>query len=215
MDRLLGTTPERARKINKIVVFVVLLALLIGMMFLSWIESPAPAPVIIGRSIPVMLIFFIMILITAASAGKGIRIGTGAFMLVSSPLMLLVFSMPFWGVSYAFIGVIIIVDLIVSVAGCKSLMEMNANETFLSIFMVFSAACTGGFLFELSNETILEIWDIIDMNVYYPMIEVLGVNLMVVFTWGIIGLFLLELSMMVLVLLRTWLHGKEKACSFR
>ncbi len=203
------------KTVNKIAGASLIGGLLVVIMLLSWIASPDPFPELMMRSLIFIYLFLHLIMITLAGANLHVRyisalltIPFGIMELVISDDIVVVVS----GLALLFIGLIILCDALISTQGCASPMELNANDSFITFMLLFVAAFAVGFFFEWLNETLLHIWSLDHMDDFYPMIELAGVNLVVVFIWTIIGILLYEFMLLVTIVTRKSRHGQELAC---
>jgi hypothetical protein len=197
---------------NKIIASLLLSGLVVVIMFVSWIALPRPFVDLVVSSIPIMLMIGILIFITVTGATLHSRIGASAVLLGLSPVLAFIFSMNEWSIGFLLVGMSVLFDVFITVVGCKSPMEQNATGTFATYAILFATAFAIGFFFEILNETVLHIWDVTSMDDFYPMIEIINVNLIVVFTWTIVGIVLFEAMLLVFIVSKRVLRGKENAC---
>jgi hypothetical protein len=197
---------------NKIIASALLLGGMVITIVMSWIASPDPFFDVIVRSIPVVLMFTVLVIVTFNGASTPSRVLTSLFFLVSSAFFVFFSSEPEWSVPYIIIGLMIIVDISITMTGCKSPMVSNANDNFLVIVSLFLAGFFIGLFFEFLNDTILHLWILNPMS-FYPMVEMFGVNAMVMITWAFVGILLYEFSLLIGIVIKIARGDKANACT--
>lgn len=197
---------------NRMVATFLLLVAMVTGITMSWVASPAPFLETISRSVPFMVMIFVLCAITLAGATIVSRIIGVIYFLSSSIIYFAFFFMPEWGVSHLFIGLTIASDIGITVAGCKSPMVSNANDNFLVILVLFIGGFVIGFFFEVLNSFVIRWWTIETMFTY-PMISVFGINLIVAFTYAFIGLLLFETCTLSSILVRKIIQGNDATCN--
>lgn len=198
--------------INKILSTILLLGLLLVVMGMSWLASPGPFVDLVGRSVPIIVLVAALMIVTVTGASVVSRFIIAISLAMGSILMIFILGMAFWGALYLMASLALWFDFFITLLGCKSPLVMNSTGNFLTFVILFGASFGIGFFFEYLNAAVIHAWDITSMASYYPIIDVLGVNLLIVFNWGIVGVVIFEFMLFVFIVVKRR-DGNNMACS--
>ena len=197
---------------NKLGASLLLAAAVAVTMVLSWIASPDPFASVVKRSVPVIIMFSVLIAVTITSASIPSRMFAAAFFFTAAFLYVYFFTIPEWGVPHAVIGLTFVVDMLISASGCRSPMVSNANDNFLAAALLFAAGFIIGLFFEFMNGAILHLWSLNTIS-FYPMASMFGINLLVLITWAFVGILLHEFSLLIAIAVKIARDGRERECT--
>jgi hypothetical protein len=203
MPRSPGTNPVASA--------LILIGNVAVIVMLSWMADPVPFLDLMDRSIPVIAMFSILSLIPVGSASVWSRIVSDLLLVAGAVILIFGFGSVAWGVSYILMASMVACDVAVSKLGCKSIMDSSINDNFMLIPLVYMASFAIGFVFEAANTAWLHLWVIGSVDAFYPMVTIYGANLMIVTTWSIIGVAILEFATLVMILFKKG-SGNQFAC---